>query len=111
MYLPICISKTRPNSFVLKNKKNKLPISAGTINRFLQNKAEHQLFPMSEEKKTMLELKISGSGINEGSVNFEVLTNKGLKLRSKLLKNVLAGLTLFLLGGRKLPTVDVFKIA
>ena len=54
---------------------------AGTINGFLQNEAEHQLSSMSEEKKTILELKISGSGINEGSVNFEVLTNKGLKLR------------------------------
>ena len=32
-------------------------------------------------KKIILELKISGSGINEGSANFEVLTNKGLKLR------------------------------
>ena len=54
---------------------------AATINEFLQNEAEHQLFPMSEEKKTILGLKISGSGINEGSVNFEVLTNKELKLR------------------------------
>ena len=54
---------------------------AGTINWFLQNKAEHQLFPMSEGKKTILELKISGSGINEGSVNFEVLASKRLKPR------------------------------
>ena len=52
----------------------------GTIYCFLENEAEHQLFPMSEKKKTILELKISGSGINEGSVNFEVLTNR-LKLR------------------------------
>ena len=36
---------------------------------------------MSEEKKTILELKITRSGINEGLVNFEVLTNKRLKLR------------------------------
>ena len=54
---------------------------AGTINDFLQNEVEHQLFQMSEKKKTILGLKISGSGINEGSVNLEVLTNKGLKLR------------------------------
>ena len=43
----------------------------GTINGFLQNKAENQFFPMSEEKKTVLELKISGSGIHEGSVDFD----------------------------------------
>ena len=36
---------------------------------------------MSEGKKIMLELKISRSVVNERSVNFEVLTNKRLKLR------------------------------
>ena len=70
----------RPNSFLLKNEKISYQ-QAGTINGFLQNEAEHQFFPMNEEKKTLLELKISGSGVNEGSLNFEVLTNKGLKLR------------------------------
>ena len=70
----------RPNSFLQKNEKISYQ-QAGTINGFLRNEAEHQFFPMSEEKKTLLELKISGSGVNEGSLNFEVLTNKGLKLR------------------------------
>ena len=62
-------------------KKISYQQAPGTINGFLQNEVKHQLFPMSEEKKTILELKISGSEINEGSVNFEVLTSKGLKLR------------------------------
>ena len=36
---------------------------------------------MSEGKKAILKLKISGSGINESSLNFELLTNKGLKMK------------------------------
>ena len=45
----------------------------GATNGFLQNEVEHQLFPMSEDKKTILKIKISGSGINEGSVNLKYL--------------------------------------
>ena len=36
---------------------------------------------MSEEKKTILKLKISGSEIIERSLNFELFTNKGLKMK------------------------------
>ena len=68
------------NWFLLKNEKISYQ-QAGTINGVLQNEAENKFFVMSEEKKTIVELKIIRSGINEGSVNFEVLTNKRLKLR------------------------------
>ena len=37
---------------------------------FYQTKKIDELFLMSEEKKTILELKISGNGINERSLNF-----------------------------------------
>ena len=47
----------------------------------MKNEGENEFFQMSEEKRTILELKISGSGINERSLNFEVLTNKELKMK------------------------------
>ena len=37
---------------------------------FYKTKEIDEFFLMSEEKKTILELKISGNGINEGSLNF-----------------------------------------
>ena len=37
---------------------------------FYKTKEIDEFFQMSEEKKTVLELKISGDGINERSLNF-----------------------------------------
>ena len=45
---------------------------------------------MSEETKAILELKISGSGISEGSLTFELLVNKGTEN-----EKILVSLTLF----------------
>ena len=47
---------------------------------FYKTKKIDEFFLMNEEKKTILGLKISGNGINERSLNFQLLTNKGLKM-------------------------------
>ena len=47
---------------------------------FYKTKEIDGFFLMSEEKKTILELKISGNGINKRSLKFLLLTNKGLKM-------------------------------
>ena len=47
---------------------------------FYQTKEIDEFYLMSEEKETILELKISGNEINERSLNFELLTDKGLKM-------------------------------
>ena len=47
---------------------------------FYKTKEIDGFFLLSKEKKTILELKISGNGKNERSVNFLFLTNKGLKM-------------------------------